>query len=152
MAVDEFVVWSEIHEDQKMKSLFYPGVKKNEVFELGYISRKSQHSKGLAVDITLIKRGNKLHKTIPQIRKLLDGSEINFLDDGTVDMGSSFDLFSEASHYENNLIAEQYKMQRNYLKNIMIKFDFHPYSKEWWHFSLANNELLPETFFNFPVK
>jgi D-alanyl-D-alanine dipeptidase len=69
---------------------------------------------------------------------LLDGSTIIFLDDGTVDMGSSFDFFGEPSHHENNLIADEFKSLRKYLKDVMIKHSFEPAIKEWWHFTLKN--------------
>jgi D-alanyl-D-alanine dipeptidase len=151
MAVDHFFRWSQDSEDQKMKSWFYPAIDKSRAFELGYIARKSQHSSGNAVDISIIEIDKKLHKINPQSRTLLDGSQIMFLDDGTVDMGSSFDLFSDASHYENNLIENKYKIRRDRLKDKMISHGFKPYSKEWWHFSLAD-ALFPDSYFNFPVE
>ncbi len=151
MAVDHFLRWSQDEADQKMKSWFYPHIDKSKAFELGYIAKKSQHSCGNAVDISIIELGKDLHKIKPQPRSLLDGSQIIFLDDGTMDMGSSFDLFSDASHYENNLIADEYKTRRDYLKNIMISHGFKPYSKEWWHFSLTD-ALFPDSYFNFPVE
>lgn len=39
-----------------------------------------------------------------KIRTLKNNQIIMLLDDGTEDFGSSFDLFSEASHPENNLL------------------------------------------------
>ncbi len=151
MAVDHFYRWSQDQQDQKMKSWFYPHIDKNKSFELGYIARRSQHSSGNAVDISIIEIGKKFHEINAQPRNLLDGSQIMFLDDGTVDMGSSFDLFSDASHYENNLIEDKYKIMRDYLKNKMISHGFKPYSKEWWHFSLAE-ALFPDSYFNFPIE
>ncbi|EKD23410.1 MAG: hypothetical protein ACD_82C00057G0001, partial [uncultured bacterium] len=135
MAVDHFVRWSKDVENQKKKNQYYPRVNKADAFELGYIARRSGHSRGATVDVTIIKDGQKLHRIIEKKRKLLDGFEIKFLDDGTVDMGSSFDLFDIASHFENSLIEEEYKKNRIYLRNVMEKFGFEPYSKEWWHFT-----------------
>jgi D-alanyl-D-alanine dipeptidase len=151
MAVDHFYRWSLDQQDQKMKSWFYPHIDKSKSFELGYIARRSQHSSGNAVDISIIEIDKKLHEINPQPRNLSDGSQIMFLNDGTVDMGSSFDLFSDASHYENNLIEDKYKIKRDYLKNKMISHGFKPYSKEWWHFSLAE-ALFPDSYFNFPIE
>lgn len=151
MAVDHFYRWSQDQQDQKMKSWFYPHIDKSKSFELGYIARRSQHSSGNAVDISIIEIGKKFYEINAQPRNLLDGSQIMFLDDGTVDMGSSFDLFSDASHYENNLIENKYKIMRDYLKNKMISHGFKPYSKEWWHFSLTD-ALFPDSYFNFPIE
>lgn len=151
MAVDHFLRWSLDVKDQRTKSWFYPNIDKTRVFELGYMSKRSSHTRGSTVDLTLIKLGEELRDPVPQPRIMLDGSQIVFLDDGTVDMGSSFDLLDQASHYENNLIADKYKLRRNYLKQIMVDHGFKPYSKEWWHFSLEN-EPFPDIFFNFPVE
>ena len=78
-----------------------------------------------------------------------------FLDDGTLDMGSSFDLFDTASHYENNLIAQVYKERRAYLKKVMEEHGFDNYAEEWWHFTLHNepfNRKQDSGYFNFPVE
>jgi len=113
-AVNHFMRWSNDLADQTKKSYYYPRVDKDKVFELGYVAARSGHSRGSTVDLTLIKLGNSLHPIQEKKRKLLDGFEITLLDDGTVDMGSSFDLFDEASHHENNLIEEQFKQIRAY--------------------------------------
>jgi D-alanyl-D-alanine dipeptidase len=88
-------------------------------------------------------------------RTLLDGFTIMFLDDGTVDMGSSFDLFDVASHTYTDLIEENYKKMRIYLKTVMEKHGFKNYAEEWWHFTL-NNEPFPAdqdtSYFDFEVE
>jgi zinc D-Ala-D-Ala dipeptidase len=70
-------------------------------------------------------------------------------------MGSSFDLFDTASHFENNLIAEEFKKLRTYLKNIMEKYGFKNLAEEWWHFTLKD-EPYPATkdtsYFDFAVE
>ncbi len=70
-------------------------------------------------------------------------------------MGSHFDLFDEASHYENELITQEYKERRAYLKSVMEKHGFKNYSEEWWHFSLKNEPFPADqdsSYFNFPVE
>ena len=123
-----------------MKSWFYPHIDKSQVFELGYIA--SLHTGGFSIDITIIETGKTLHKIHPIPRTLLDKSEIY---DGTVDMGSSFDLFSKCSHYENDLLEEEYKVKRKFFKNKMISHGFRPYSEEWWHFSFPFDSSIPAT-------
>lgn len=155
-AVDNFIDWSMAINDQIKKAQYYPRVDKARVFELGYVAKKSGHTRGSTVDLTIIKKGKKVHDVVEQKRTLLDGFTIIYLDDGTVDMGSSFDLFDVASHYENSVIPEEYKKMRTYLHDIMIKHGFNPYSEEWWHFTLAN-EPHPAShgdgiYFNFPVE
>jgi len=137
-AVNNFVRWADDIQDQSKKAQYYPRVDKAKLFELGYVSKRSGHSKGSRVDLTIIKVGQNVHEIVEQDRKLLDGYTIKFLDDGTVDMGSSFDLFDQASHYENNLISKKYKKMRTYLRNIMEKYGFKTIIEEWWHFTLKN--------------
>ena len=74
-----------------------------------------------------------------------------YLDDGTVDMGSSFDLFDEASWHINPFISEKYAANRKYLRNIMINNGFDDYRKEWWHYRLLD-EPFPNTDFDFDIK
>lgn len=154
-AVDNFMCWSVDPEDQLKKSTYYPRVDKADVFKLGYVAERSGHSRGSTVDLTIIELDKKLHPVVPKDRMLLDGYTIQFLDDGTVDMGSSFDLFDVASHFKNNVIAERFEIVRTYLKRIMEKHGFKNYAEEWWHFTLKN-EPFPassnDSYFNFPVE
>lgn len=154
-AVDYFVQWSNNTQDQIKKSQYYPRVDKAQVFELGYVAKRSGHSRGSTVDLTIIKSDQKLHAIEEKNRTLSDGYTITMLDDGTVDMGSSFDLFDTASHTSNDCIYEQCKKRRCYLKMVMEKHRFKNYSKEWWHFTL-HNEPFPadkdSSYFNFDVE
>src|SRR5210317_700394 len=45
-AVNYFVLWSEQLSDTLMKKVYYPNIPKNELFEQGYIARRSGHSRG----------------------------------------------------------------------------------------------------------
>jgi D-alanyl-D-alanine dipeptidase len=135
-AVNHFVRWAEDVEDQPKKIQYYPHIGKARVFQLGYVSKRSGHSRGSTIDLTLIENGKQLHAIQEKECTLLDGSTITLLDDGTVDMGSSFDLFDEASHFENNLIEAPYKKLRRYLRSVMEKHGFKGCVEEWWHFTL----------------
>ena len=161
-AVDQFMRWSKDLEDQAKKSEYYPRVNKANVFDLGYVAQRSGHSRGSTVDVTLIELGKKPH-AIEKTKRLLptdspskDDFTITFLDDGTVDMGSSFDLFDLASHYyENKTIHARYRPLRKYLKEAMEAQGFKVLAEEWWHFTL-NNEPFPadkdSSYFNFPIE
>lgn len=126
-AVDNFIEWAQDTDKTEMKSSFYPDIDKKDLFKLGYLARRSGHSRGSAVDLTLI------HK---------DGSE--------VDMGGTFDYFGQVSHYSYDNISDAAKKNRKYLRTIMTKEGFKPISKEWWHFSLKK-EQYPGIYFNFPL-
>src|SRR5579862_7205442 len=45
-AVDDFVAWSKVASDQRMKDEFYPRVDKARLFALGYLTARSGHSRG----------------------------------------------------------------------------------------------------------
>ncbi|WP_010300917.1 M15 family metallopeptidase [Candidatus Odyssella thessalonicensis] len=44
-AVNEFIKWSQDEADQSVKELYYPTVAKKDLFELGYVAKKSGHSR-----------------------------------------------------------------------------------------------------------
>ena len=127
-AVKHFVLWGIEDQDVRMKPYFYPDLEKQELFARGYIAKQSSHSRGSAVDLTLL--------------DMRTGRE--------VDMGSSFDLFSELSHPDSRLVTEEQYENRMFLQSAMTRNGFTPIDCEWWHFALAN-EPCPDTYFEFPV-
>ena len=88
----------------------------------------SIHNKGGAVDITLID---------------FDGKKL--------DMGTDFDFFGENTYTNNENISQEAQNNRKYFVNLMDKYGFENYHKEWWHFTLRN-EPFPDTYFNFPIE
>ena len=125
-AVDNFVEWINNPNDDGDKT-FYPDLKKSDLLAGCYIMEKSGHSRGSTVDLTLIKK---------------DGSY--------VDMGGTFDLFSEISHPDYKKLTREQKKNRKILHDAMIKAGFKGLDSEWWHFTLKN-EPYPDTYFNFDV-
>ncbi|XVN41552.1 MAG: M15 family metallopeptidase [Rickettsia endosymbiont of Argas persicus] len=151
-AVQHFLRWSKDNIDQKNKESFYPYIDKSKCFKLGYIVERSSHSRGSTVDLSIIKLGQKVNNDFKLIkRKLKDNSTISYLDDNTVDMYTSFDLFDEASHHDSKLIDEQYLVKRNYLRSKMQKYNFKDYPTEWWHYTL-NDEPYKNQYFDFDIE
>ncbi len=128
-AVNHFIRWAEDVKDQKMKDKYYPEVDKKDVFKLGYIAKRSGHSRGSTIDLTLV--------------DIVTGEEL--------DMGSSFDFFGEISHHSTDKISEEQFKNREILRAVMEKHGFEPYSEEWWHYTLLN-EPYPYTYYDFPVQ
>ncbi len=126
-AVDNFVKWINDPEDEGNKT-FYPELKKSDLLKGNYIMEKSGHTRGSTIDLTIIKR---------------DGS--------FVDMGGTFDLFSEISHPDYKKLTKEQKNNRKILHNAMIKAGFKEIDSEWWHYTLKN-ELYPDTYFDFDVE
>ena len=127
-AVKQFVLWGIEDQDVRMKPYFYPELRKQELFSRGYIAKQSSHSRGSAVDLTLL--------------DMQTGKEL--------DMGGPFDLFSELSHPDFRGITEEQYENRMLLQHLMVRSGFLPIDCEWWHFSLRD-EPYPDTYFNFPV-
>ncbi|MGI4775708.1 MAG: M15 family metallopeptidase [Janthinobacterium lividum] len=150
-AVDQFVKWSEDSADQINKNKYYPDVAKNDVFKLGYVAEKSGHTRGSTVDVTMIRSDSALKEITIHNRKLLDGNLAPYLEDGTVDMGTSFDLFGVASHHDSKLIEKKYLDLRNYLRTVMKENGFKEYQEEWWHYTLENEPFL-EIYFDFDIE
>ena len=129
MAVDHFVRWSEDFDDVKTKEYFYPNLTKKQCFEQDFISKKSNHSRGSTIDLTLV-----------DMKTGMD-----------VDMGGPFDYFGDLSHADYKGISDEQYNNRMILRNVMIKNGFRPFNEEWWHFTLID-EPYPNTYFNFPNK
>ncbi|WP_243472560.1 M15 family metallopeptidase [Winogradskyella sp. MH6] len=127
-AVNHFVRWARVLNDTVNKSVFYPNVKKRNLFKAGYIASKSGHSRGSTVDLTVI-----------------DGNTGKPLD-----MGSPFDFFGKQSWVDYDSITESQKKNRQLLQRVMLKHNFRNYPKEWWHFTLRW-EPFPKTYFDFEV-
>lgn len=140
-AVDAFVRWAADVEDTLMRQQYYPRVDKSQM--LGrYISRRSAHARGAAVDLTLVDAAT--------------GQDL--------DMGGTFDWFGEESRpsycgdpermvyrpREGGLTEQQF-MNRMLLRRAMTAHGFRAIKSEWWHFSLRN-EPFPHTFFDFDIE
>lgn len=166
-AVDYFMRWSQeeiLPEAQAAKQAsYYPILDRRRLFDLGYIASKSGHSRGSTVDLTLIELGRDVNPnpwcTIRHIIRTdvdqqdsADISSYPFLDDNTVDMGASFDLFSPLSHYPTSLLQHLPAAQesRAYLHDAMVSGGFRGYDQEWWHYTLCD-EPFPHTYFDFDI-
>ena len=127
-AVDHFVRWAE-SADESMRPVFYPDVDKADLFTRGFIARRSGHSRGSTIDLTLLdeKRGMLL------------------------DMGGPFDFFGPLSHPDSPVVTPEQHANRWLLREAMLARGFKPLSTEWWQFTLMY-EPYPDTYFDFPVR
>ena len=76
----------------------------------------SPHSRGIAVDLTLVDR---------------DGEAL--------DMGTVFDDFTELSHHGNLHVGLEAQRNRALLLGIMTSAGWDFYRREWWHYQLFNS-------------
>ncbi|MEM7386577.1 MAG: M15 family metallopeptidase, partial [Verrucomicrobiota bacterium] len=129
-AVDDFVTWARDRSDVKMKGSYYPNVAKKDLIP-DYIAPKSGHSRGSAIDVTLV--------------------DLSRADRPAMDMGSRFDFFDSRSHSEFKELTSQQRANRLLLRKAMEKQGFKHLAEEWWHFSLVR-EPYPKSYFDFPVR
>lgn len=125
-AVDDFVKWAADVSDTRTKAEFYPAVDKANLFKEDYIAKRSGHSRGSTVDLTLV--------------DLKTGEPL--------DMGSPFDFFGVESWPDHPDLTPQQRANRLLLQTVMVRHGFKPYPKEWWHFTLEN-EPFPDDYFDF---
>ena len=126
-AVNNFVAWINDPEDTGDKS-FYPDLQKSDLLTGNYVMAKSGHTRGSTVDLTIIKK-----------------------DGGFVDMGGTFDLFSEVSHPDYPNLTDEQKNNRKILHDAMVDAGFKALDSEWWHFTLKD-EPYTDTYFDFDVE
>lgn len=84
------------------------------------LTRGSNHSRGTAVDVTLIDERGEI-----------------------VNMGTGFDEMSEHSHPYHPAVPLQAQRNRLMLNAIMLGGGFTGIATEWWHFELPGSETYP---------
>ncbi|WP_300811334.1 M15 family metallopeptidase [uncultured Akkermansia sp.] len=111
-----------------MKSRYYPHIDKAKVFGDHYVRDFSEHSRGVAVDVSLLyARTGK-----------------------PVDMGGHHDLLDPSSATDSTLVTPSQRRNRMILKKAFEKQGFANYAPEWWHYRLLN-EPEPALHYYFPV-
>ena len=144
-SVAEFLKWVKDPKDQKMQKIFYPDEPKEKLVEQGYIAELSSHSRGSAVDLTIV-QNSKIPKEVESSPSRLKFQEApmdcrmqkNIGSTGQLNMGTTFDCFSKTANYADSNVSKAAKKNRLVLKDAMEKSGFMNYSKEWWHFTLKD--------------
>ena len=127
MSVNYFIKWSNNLADTINKSLYYPKIKKPQLFPMGYIAERSGHSRGSTVDLTII--DNKTNKEL--------------------DMGTLYDFFGPESSTDFSNITDNQMSNRLLLLKVMTKNGFKNYPMEWWHYTLVSEPF--DSYFNFVI-
>ena len=113
-ALQDFYNWSK-KADDSTRAEFYPNITKRGIYENRYIGLTSEHSWGIAVDITLV--------------DLKTGEEL--------DMGGRHDLLDESSATVYAGLTPQQQANRLLLRDTMASVGMRNYSKEWWHYFVS---------------
>ena len=115
-----FEEWSLEPEHQDIKKTYHPNITKAELVEKGYIKNKLDHTRGSTVDVTITPLTQEINDPCT-IKKLnyKDVGNIVYVDDGTLNMGSSYDLFDPISSHDCDLIEQSAKDNRAIRKEAM---------------------------------
>ena len=150
-AVRAFALWARDHKHHSTKD-YYPRIAKTTLFKRGYIAKRSTHSRGSTIDLTLVKL-----PAVPQPpfdpstrRKACNDPGREHLDN-SLDMGTAFDCFDVMSHTNHRAITGPARANRHRLRNAMKLLGFANYRKEWWHYSYEKRRY-PKTSHDFVIQ
>ena len=139
-AVDDFLQWSKDPTHFEMKTEFYPRTDKEKLFALGYLARRSAHSRGSTVDLGIVPSAFSLAAAPApsQSRKPCTSPKGERFEDGTIDFGTGYDCLDVLGNTSNAAVGGIARHNRQTLKSYMERAGFRPYAREWWHFELVN--------------
>jgi zinc D-Ala-D-Ala dipeptidase len=151
-AVRDFLAWSRIPSDTRMKAEFYPNTDKTQLFALGYLARRSAHSRGSTVDLGIVPVSATAvpaydPRAAPRPCTAPKGERF---EDGTIDFGTGYDCLDPLASTNSPTVSAQAMANRLRLQELMRRFGFKPYSREWWHFELIDDPFRQQAF-DFPI-
>jgi len=149
-AVAAFNEWVKRPDAADLGRVFHPGIARGDLVAKGYIAGNSSHSRGSTVDAGLVRAGEAALPT-PVDAGPCDGPLATRPRETSLDLGTSFDCFSEKSALRHPGVASEARRNRETLAAAMAAEGFRGYRKEWWHFTLAK-EPFPKTPFDFPIE
>lgn len=151
-AVADFQRWSRSPNDTSMKAEFYPRSDKSALFALGYLSSRSAHARGSAVDLGIVPGSLQAIPTFDPsvgLKPCTAPKGIRF-DDGTLDFGTGYDCLDPQASVGHANVSPEAKANRLFLRRMMQRHGFRPNAREWWHFVYVA-DTVPERSFDFPV-
>lgn len=143
-AVDSFVAWAQSQDGPDTK-FYYPRIARSKIVPLGYVARVSSHSRGTAVDLTIVRLDQDGRTTDKNTDRQPTKAGVSCINVSPVrrgaqfavlDMGTAFDCFDEKSRTRHTAIGARARANRRLLLRAMTAEGFRNYFREWWHFSL----------------
>lgn len=126
-AVNHMVRW--VNGGDETNAKYFAVIPRNQLIEKGYISDKSNHSRGYTIDLAITWNFwlfRPAHKYIAcQGRK-------EFY---TIDFGTPYDCFDKAANTQNPRLSDIQTSNRALLLDVMGKNGFRNYDLEFWHFT-----------------
>jgi D-alanyl-D-alanine dipeptidase len=118
---------------------YFPRTDKTTLDAQGYISPNSAHSRGIAVDLTLVRLPAAEQQPFDRSARYgaCNGPAGERAPDNAIDMGTGFDCFDVMSQTESPAVTGEPREMRRLLRAVMKKHGFQSYWREWWHFAFA---------------
>ncbi len=153
VAVNDIITWSNHPLYSPTQKEFFPALSKKDLITQDYLEAKSPHTRGSAVDLTIIRTpAQPTAKYFPgQKIVACNASKAKRIKDNSLDMGTGFDCFDKKSIPNNTNVSNEVRYNRDYLRQLMEKQGFASSDMKWWHFVLTN-EPYPNQYFNFDVQ
>jgi len=130
---------------------YHPNLTKADLLKVGYIKDKFAHARGSTVDVTIISLKEKLRTPCKKQKKSYKNQkDLVYMNDRSMDMGTSYDLFDPLSAYANKSVPLQSQDNRKFLRESMQNHGFIPNNKVWWQFTLVR-EPYADSKFDFDV-
>ena len=147
-AVEDFLQWSKDPAHAEMKAEFYPNADKDKLFALGYLAKRSAHSRGSTVDLGIVPAAvsSAPKPDASQPLKACTSPKGERFEDGAIDFGTGYDCLDEMASASDARAGDTALRNRQMLKSVMQEAGFRPYSKEWWHFELADEPFRQDGF------
>ena len=151
-AVEAFAAWTESEGGEETKAEFFPDIDKSELFTLGWLARRSGHSRGSSVDVAIMPLPPPVQRAYVPGEPLArcDAPREQRFPDNSLDFGTGYDCFSEKSYTADTSIGDEARKNRDLLVRLMRDAGFRNYQREWWHFDFSG-EPFPHTYFDFSV-
>jgi zinc D-Ala-D-Ala dipeptidase len=115
-AVAAFLDWAKLPDDAASKAEFYPRENKKDLFQRGYLAKRSQHSTGTTVDAGAVRKNGV-----------------------ALDFGTQYDFLDVRSATESADVSAAAQANRRKLRAIFENVGFANYRREWWHFSFKSD-------------
>lgn len=153
-AVTDFAAWArdEDEDEAGRKAQHFPTVAKRDLFRRGFIAQVSGHSRGSAVDLSIIALVDPPAPPDQGVRRPCRAltNDIMEAGDWELDFGTSYDCFHEASATASRTVGPTARANRDRLVELMTAAGFRVATLEWWHFQLADEPF--RRTFDFPVR
>jgi D-alanyl-D-alanine dipeptidase len=125
-AVADMVEWTA--QGREKNPRWYPEVPRNRLVTQGYLARRSGHSRGSTVDLTI---GPVEGAGAPD-------PTCGVRDTRTLDFGTGVDCLDPKSTTASDKVSAVARENRQKLVALMRQAGFKNYAREWWHFTLID--------------